>query len=245
MNLLRRPFLVICVSLATASSSLAANTLQNADFDLSGDGIPGWRTTVGTTQYSVVYDPTRRSNCIEGTEPEPGASLGRLIQNLGDQAVLGGRYRLTGWIKTMGVTSAGGVSIGVGTVNAEGAQIAGSFQMEIGQVRGNSDWTFFDSGDFVLPDLTSGTVSHAVYLDFNGAGGGKARFDDVALVGPLLAPDEPVRATTDESEVPVEPIVLDSDTPGNGLVIAAYFTIFAAVFSALWAFRKYKRYESR
>lgn len=245
MNPPHRPFLVSCVILATASSSFAANTLQNAGFDVSGEGIPGWRTTVGTTQYSVVYDPVRRSNCIEGTEPEPGATLGRLIQNLGDQAVLGGRYRLTGWIKTTSVTSAGGVAIGVGTVNADGAQIPGSFQMEIGGVRGSSDWTFFDSGDFVLPDLTSGTVSHAVYLDFNGAGGGTARFDDVALVGPLPAPDEPVRATTDESGGSAETTTENSDSRTSVPVIAAYFTIFAAVFSALWAFRKYKHHERR
>lgn len=234
--------LLLCAVFLPNSFSDATNVLQNSDFEVSGEGIAGWRATDGTTRYTIVHDPVRRSNCIEGIEPEPGGTLGRLVQNLDDKAVVGGHYRLTGWIKTTDVTSEGGVVIGVGTVNAVGAQLPGSFQMQVGAVRGTTDWTLFDSGDFVLPDLTTGSVNHAVFLNFNGAGGGTARFDDVSLVGPLPPSGASVHAAAQDDTAPFQTTVDESVTPTNVLVIAAYFTIFAAVFSALWAFRKYKRY---
>jgi hypothetical protein len=214
----------LCMTLACASSSAETNVLSNSDFEMNGGGLRGWKVTAGTTKYSVVSnDPGRRGNCIEGVETEPGGSLGRLLQNLDWKIVPGQTYRLTGWIKTANVASEGGVVIGVGTVNADGALVSGSFNTEIGRVNGTTDWTFFDSGEFVLPRLTPGTTHRAVYLDFNGNGGGMARFDDVSLIGPVPKLLDLVWESLDDTRV---------------RICASVLAIVLTIVCARWAYRK-------
>lgn len=220
----------LCVALASFFSSAATNVLADPEFETVEAGLRGWRATDGTTKYTVVTDDSRdRGTCVEAVESAVGGSLGRLVQDLGERVVAGQTYRLTGWIKTKGVTSAGGVVIGVGAVDLRGALPPGASGIEIGRVKGTTDWTFFDSGEFVLPTRSPGTVGHAVYLDFNGAGGGTARFDDISLVGPAAARLETFWTWISSIDVRV-----------LAMVVVAVLTLLAGT-AAVWTFYRLER----
>lgn len=182
---------VIALFLAPLPSH-AAELVYNGDFEASTGDLRGWTVSVGTTAYSVVSDgPGGSGNAAQGIEPDTVGNLGRLLHEFNAKVVPGETYRLTGWIKTDDVQTSGGVAIGVGTLNGDGALVAGSFQAAIGSVTGTTGWTFYDSGLFVLPDHSGGnTVSHAIFIDFINNGPGTARFDNISLEGPLAAPPD-------------------------------------------------------
>ncbi len=210
----------LVVALGTAFSCSAANILENGDFE--ADDLQGWRVTQGSTLYRLVVDDVR-GQCVEGTETVRAGNLGRLVQSLDGKVTPGETYRLTGWIKTLSVQSDGGVVIGVGAVNADGALVSGSFWKEVGHVKGSSNWKYFESKDIVLPGLTPGAVGYAVYLDFNGNGSGRARFDDVVL-------------TSAKSTSGTLSILQIGGFGLFGLVI-----VFGGVFLGMWAFKKFER----
>jgi hypothetical protein len=180
--------------LVAAVPSYAENVVYNGDFEQGTSDLRGWTVSVGTTAYSAMSGgPSESGNAAEGIEPEAIGNLGRLLHEVNARVIPGETYRLTGWIKTENVQTSGGVSIGVGTLNQDGAFVEGSFEEIIGSVTETTDWTPYDSGNFVLLDHSgSNTVSIAIFFDFIGNGPGTAFFDDIVLEGPLATPLDPL-----------------------------------------------------
>lgn len=219
---MRSPVLLIAVfgiALNLAFSCSAANLLQNADFEAID--LQGWKPTPGSTVYRLVEDEAR-GQCVEGTQTTRIGDLGRLIQPLDGIVTPGMTYRLAGCIKTLSVQSEGGVVIGIGAVNKDGALLPNSFNVELGKMKGTTNWNLFESEQFVLPALTPGAVRYAVYIDFNGNGSGRARFDDIVLT--------PTVSGGAWSMLQI-----------GGVGLLGVAIVFAGVFLGMWAYKKFER----
>jgi hypothetical protein len=154
----------------------AQNIVWNSDFE---GGLASWSVSTGTATYTV--DSTVHHGgafAVRGIETDSN-SLGRLYQNVTSTIIPGREYVLSGWLKTQGVTG-GGFVIGLDYVGLDGATPAGGGVMTIGGVLGTQDWSFFESGPFVIPPMPRDAAALCVLMDFN-ASAGIAWVDDLQL----------------------------------------------------------------
>lgn len=163
---------LLIIGALTPSVKGQVNILFNSGFE---DNLNGWSTVPGTATYSI--DTTTKhsgSSSVTGTETD-GGDIGRLYQDLTGKLTVGAQYKISGWIKTSGVT--GNAVIGFEYV--ETWYPTGTFY-EIGNVSGTQDWTYFESKVFTLQSMPTGATNLIFFLDFN-AGTGTAWWDDLAL----------------------------------------------------------------
>jgi len=154
------------------------NLIYNSRFE---EGLAGWNTSSGSAIYTADdLDPHSGLYSAKGIEDASG-SLGRLYQDVTGRTQPGKAYKISGWIKTEGVV--GSVVIGLNYVNDGGWTPEDGFVQEIGHVSGTSDWTYYESRPFRLPEMPDDTSSLWFLFDFNGAYG-TAYWDDVRLLGP-------------------------------------------------------------
>jgi len=160
------------------------NLLQNPGFEAM---FTGWHSTreltpgdsVSFGADAAVYRSGAHS--ARGTEVAIG-NLGRLFQDVSQEAKAGRCYRIGGWIKTQDVQ--GNVVIGLDYVNAIGVTPAArSYVKEVGYVSGTQGWTYFESEPFVLPPMPIGSGDATLWflLDFNN-GSGSSWWDDLHVV---------------------------------------------------------------
>lgn len=151
------------------------NILPNSGFE---DDLTGWSTFLGTATYTVDSS-TKHSGgkSVMGVETSSD-NIGRLYQNVTDIAVPGQQYQISGWIKTSGVT--GRVVIALDYVTSYYTPADG-YVSEIGQVTGTTDWTYYESPIFTLPEKPADAEALFFLLDFN-AGTGTAWWDDLQLI---------------------------------------------------------------
>jgi alpha-N-arabinofuranosidase len=164
---------MIAFQLPTFSARAAeeeANPVPNASFEsVNGDRLRGWRPQrwggEGRSRPAEIGRTGQRSALLESTE---GADIG-WSANVAVEPF--SRYRLSGWIKTEGVTAA----------NARGALINVHDLQSAATpaVTGTQDWTSvqveFDTED-------QDTLQVNCLLGGWGLASGKAWFDDIALV---------------------------------------------------------------
>lgn len=152
--------------------------------DFGGDpgfegGPTGWFVSEGTATYTLdTSNPHSGSFCAKGVEVNAG-SLGRLYQDVTGRFIPGGKYVISGWIKTQN-SQGQGVVVALDYVGSNGWTPGDGFVMEIGHVLGTSGWTFYQSAPFTLPPMPSDATALWFLTDFN-AGTGTAWFDDLSL----------------------------------------------------------------
>jgi hypothetical protein len=159
------------------------NLVVNGGFEV---GLEGWHSTreinpSDTASFGIDPSSSRFGQSLLGLESS-GGNLGRLYQDVTARTSAGRVYKLGGWLKAQNVT--GVVVIGLDYVNSSGVTpSAESYIREVGFVSGTSDWTYFESGPFLLPPMPSGMGNVALWLlvDFN-VGSGIAWWDEVFLV---------------------------------------------------------------
>ncbi|XHH07697.1 MAG: PQQ-binding-like beta-propeller repeat protein [Candidatus Bathyarchaeia archaeon] len=151
------------------------NILPNPDFE---DNLNNWSTFLGTASYTVDSSTKHSgSSSVMGVETYPD-NIGRLYQNVTDITIPGQQYQISGWIKTSGVT--GSVVIALDYVTSYYTPSDGHVS-EIGQVTGTTDWTYYESPVFTLPEKPADADALFFLLDFN-AGTGTAWWDDLQLI---------------------------------------------------------------
>ncbi len=152
------------------------NLVMNSDFEL---GLEYWSNTgdsatyLGDSQY-----PHGGLYCAKGIEVHEW-NLGRLYQDVTYKLEPGKQYRISGWIRTEDVE--GSVVIGLDYVGEAGWTPGGGYVKEIGHVTGTTDWTYYESDVFTLPQMPSDAVALWFLFDFN-SGKGTAWWDDVKLL---------------------------------------------------------------
>lgn len=161
---------------ANAVLKVTYNLIQNPGFEAE---LEWWSVSGGTATYTVSsVNPKYGVYSAFGQEINEG-SLGRLYQDVTGLVSPGKKYKISGWIKTEGVT--GYVVIALDYVTSGGASTADGYVREIGYLTGTSDWTYFESPIFTLPPMPADCAACWFLFDFN-AGKGLAWWDDVQLV---------------------------------------------------------------
>jgi outer membrane protein assembly factor BamB len=151
------------------------NILLNPDFE---DSLNDWSTFLGTASYTIDSS-TKHSGAssVMGVETNSD-NIGRMYRDVTDITVSGQQYQISGWIKTSGVT--GSVVFALDYVTSLHYTPADGFVMEIGNVNGTTDWTYYESPVFTLPQKPADAEALYFLLDFN-AGTGTAWWDDLQL----------------------------------------------------------------
>jgi len=153
---------------------LYENLLTNPGFE---NGWNGWNQTGGTAVYEKSYSAHSESASAKGIETYK-YNLGRLYQDLTGKLKPGKKYKIGGCIKTKDVK--GQVVIALDYVNRSGWCTLDSYVKEIGYVTGNTEWQYFESNWFILPQMPGNCSMLWFLFDFNN-GEGTAWFDDVFL----------------------------------------------------------------
>jgi|GEM_PF-663726 len=169
---------ILCFSIVVAllpGVFAQTNILPNSGFE---DGLHSWNVTSGTGVYSIDSVHHSGASSVMGVETSAG-SLGRLVQNVTGLVTPGNQYKISGWIKTNNVT--GDVVIGLDYVASNNYTPLDGYIIEIGQVTGTQDWTFFESPIFTVKPKPSDAVAMYFLFDFNN-GFGTAWWDDVSLM---------------------------------------------------------------
>ncbi len=156
------------------ATDLHENLLINPGFE---NGLNGWSQTEGTAIYKTSYSSHTGIASVKGIETYK-YNLGRLYQDLTGRLRPGKRYKIGGWIKTKNVK--GRVVIALDYVNSKGWCTSGSYVKEIGYVTGNTEWQYFESDWFILPQIPGNCSMLWFLFDLNN-GEGTAWFDDVFL----------------------------------------------------------------
>jgi outer membrane protein assembly factor BamB len=166
--------IVLVIVAALTPTGAQTNILTNPGFE--GD-LNGWSIVPGSATY-IIDTATKHSgtSAVMGIETN-GGDIGRLYQVLTGKLTVGSQYKISGWIKTNGVSG----NVVIGCEYVETWYPTGTFY-EIGNVSGTQDWTYFESDAFTLQPMPSGATDLIFFLDFN-AGTGTAWFDDVAITG--------------------------------------------------------------
>jgi hypothetical protein len=162
------------------------NLITNPDFE---EQLAHWSVSQGTAVYTA--DPTVRHAgrfSVKGVESST-TGLGRVFQDVTGGLVPGRHYVLSGWIRTQSVAGGTGVVIALFYLDTAGRTPLDGSVMEIGNVTGTQDWTFFQSPLFILPPMPPDAVALCVVLGFNAAAG-TAWFDDLRL-SPVESPPPP------------------------------------------------------
>jgi len=166
--------------------SKTRNLITNPDFE---EQLAHWSVSQGTAVYTA--DPTVRHAgrfSVKGVESS-ATSLGRLFQDVTGGLVPGRQYVLSGWIRTESVAGGSGAVIALNYVDKTGWTPMDGFVVEVGNVTGTQDWTFFQSPLVTLPPMPPDAGALCVVLGFNAATG-TAWFDDLRL-SPVESPLPP------------------------------------------------------
>jgi immune inhibitor A len=153
---------------ATPSASGGSSLVRNGGFE---EGLAGWRTTGGTAVFGFgETSPREGTRCALGEETAAG-NLGRLYQDVTERVTPGQYYQISGWMKRADTT--GATVFGLDYVDENGSTPGGGFVREIGFVDGGgtSDWTYFESDAFVLPEMPDDCEALWVLVDFNACTG--------------------------------------------------------------------------
>lgn len=171
-------FIILILTFALVDGLYATdpyeNLLTNPGFE---NGLNGWNQTGGRAYYEKSYSAHSGNTSAKGVETYR-YNLGRLYQDLTGKLRPGKRYKIGGWIKTRDVK--GQVVIALDYVNSNGWCTSGSYIKEIGYVTGNTQWQYFESNWFLLPQMPGNCSMLWFLFDFNN-GEGTAWFDDVFL----------------------------------------------------------------
>jgi len=152
------------------------NLVENPRFE---DELEHWSISEGTATYTADDSTLRSGLCsAKGIELNEG-SLGRLYQDVTGLVSAGGKYKISGWIKTQNVV--GWVVIALDYVASSGWTPGDGYVREIGYVTGTQDWTYYESDVFTLPPMPGDASAVWFLFDFN-AGKGTAWWDDVSLM---------------------------------------------------------------
>ncbi|MCW4052763.1 MAG: carbohydrate binding domain-containing protein [Candidatus Bathyarchaeota archaeon] len=152
------------------------NLIENPDFEQQ---LTYWSVSTGTATYLADSgNPRSGSYSAKAIELNEG-SLGRLYQDMTGIVSAGGRYKISGWIKTQNVV--GWIVIALDYVATNGWTPADGYVREIGYVTDTQDWTYYESDVFTLPPMPSDASAVWFLFDFN-AGKGTAWWDDVSLI---------------------------------------------------------------
>ena len=164
------------VKLGMGTMTSTQNLLENPGFEQQ---LTGWSTSDGSAAYTAQTQTVHAGTySAKGVETSSG-SLGRLYQEVTSKVVVGQQYKISGWIKTEGIT--GQVIIGLDYVTSGGWTPGGGYIKGIGYVSGTKDWTYYESVPFTMPAMPAEATALWVLFDFN-AGAGTAYWDDVALM---------------------------------------------------------------
>jgi hypothetical protein len=181
---------VVDVNDATTTITINGDYSIMGDFAYSDDetnvvlnpgcenGLDFWSSTGGTATYeSNSSIRNAGSYSAKGIETNKD-NLGRLYQDVTAIVSPGARYKIGGWIKTEAVD--GAVVIALDYVGSGGWSPPDGYVEEIGHVSGTTDWTYYESDEFLLPPMPADCVAAWFLFDFN-RGQGSAWWDDVCL----------------------------------------------------------------